>query len=113
MPASQAPQTADVTMLAGVSRHLVVLLSALWLVWTLALTLAAPLDNEATAQAGYSASWQSLPEQTEPILLQAQSERSSPQLFLPGPGVVFVSHCGGTPISAAKGSCITETSYCI
>lgn len=82
MPASQAPQTADVTMPAGVSRHLVVLLSALWLVWTLALTLAAPLDNEATAQAGYSASWQSLPEQTEPILLQAQSERSSPQLFL-------------------------------
>ncbi len=26
--------------------------------------------------------WQSAPDQAEPILLQAQSERSSPQLFL-------------------------------
>jgi hypothetical protein len=69
-------------MPTGVTRQLVVLLSALWLVWILALTLAAPLGPEVTTQPAQITLWQSLPDQTEPMLLQAQSERSSPQLFL-------------------------------
>ncbi len=58
------------------------LLTALWLVWVLALTLGAAALPDVPAQPAYQPSWQSLPDQTEPILLQAQSERSSPQLFL-------------------------------
>lgn len=58
------------------------LLSVLWLVWLLALTLAAPLGPEVTTQPAQITLWQSLPDQPEPMLLQTQSERSSPQLFL-------------------------------
>ncbi len=82
MPVSICPQTAKTTAPTGASRQLAVLLSALWLVWLLALTLTAPAGPEVAAQPVQSALWQSLPDQTDPILLQAQSERSSPQLFL-------------------------------
>ncbi len=82
MLVSPHPQTADETKPAGVIRQLAVLLTALWLVWLLALTLGAAALPDGPAQPAYQPSWQSLSDQTEPILLQAQSERSSPQLFL-------------------------------
>ncbi len=68
-------------MPTGVARQLVVLLSAFWLVWILALTLAAPLETAVTSEP-VTTLWHSAAEQTEPMLLQAQSERSRAQLFL-------------------------------
>lgn len=82
MPVSPRPQSADTTKPAGVTRQLAVLLSVLWLVWILALTLVAPLGPDVTTQPAQITLWQSLPDQTEPMLLQAQSERSRAQLFL-------------------------------
>ncbi len=82
MPVSPRPPTAKTTVPTGTSRQLAVLLSTLWLVWVLAVTLGAAAEPDVTAQPVQSALWQSLPDQTEPMLLQAQSERSSPQLFL-------------------------------
>lgn len=82
MPVSPRPQTVDATKPTGASRQLAVLLSVLWLVWILALTLGAAMEPEATAQPVQITLWQSLPDQTDPILLQAQSERSRAQLFL-------------------------------
>ncbi len=58
------------------------LLCALWLVWLLAFVVAPPSGAESPAPSAVATMWQSAPDQAEPILLQAQSERSSPQLFL-------------------------------
>ena len=82
MPWLNARQSADKTAPAGVTRQLAVLLSVLWLVWVLALTLGNSAGPVAAAKTPYSTSWQHLPDQTEPMLLQAQNERSSAYLFL-------------------------------
>ena len=82
MPALHAQQTADATMPACVIRQLAVVLGVVWLVWLFALMLGASVGPAVYAQPGYSASWQTAPDQAEPMLLQTQPERSSAQLFL-------------------------------
>lgn len=67
---------------AGLSRQWVVLLCALWLVWLLAFVVGSPSGEESPAPSAVATVWQSAADQAEPMLLQAQNERSSPQLFL-------------------------------
>jgi hypothetical protein len=67
---------------AGYRRQLAVLFCALSLVWLLAFVVGLPSVAASPAPSAVATVWQSAPDQAEPILLQAQSERSSPQLFL-------------------------------
>jgi len=76
------PHSDDAIVPAGLSRQWAVLLCALWLVWLLAFVVAPPSGAESPAPSAVATMWQSAADQAEPILLQAQSERSSPQLFL-------------------------------
>lgn len=82
MPVSHRPYSEDASLPAGLSRRLAVLFCALCLVWSLAFIVGPPSGAESPAPTVVASLWQSLPDQTEPMLLQAQSERSSPQLFL-------------------------------
>ena len=67
---------------AGLSRQWAVLLCALSLVWLLAFVVGPQSGGEAPAPSAVATVWHSAADQAEPMLLQAQSERSSPQLFL-------------------------------
>lgn len=82
MPVSQSPYSEDASLPAGLSRQLAVLFCALCLVWSLAFMLGPPSGAESPAPSAVASLWQSLPDQAEPMLPQAQSERSSAQLFL-------------------------------
>ncbi|MDZ7870514.1 MAG: hypothetical protein U5L02_15180 [Rheinheimera sp.] len=66
----------------GFGRRMAVWLSTCWLVWLLAAGLGAQTSLGVPAQSVLSAVWQSAPDQADSMVLQAQSERSSPQLFL-------------------------------
>lgn len=82
MTLSHRPPSDDARIAVGYRRQWVVLLCALSLVWLLAVVMGTPSGAESPAPSAVATMWQSAPDQAEPILLQAQSERSSPQLFL-------------------------------
>lgn len=82
MPVSHRPPSDDARIVAGYRRQCVVLLCALSLVWLLAFVVGPHSGEESPAPSAVATLWQSAADQTEPMLLQAQSERSSPQLFL-------------------------------
>jgi len=82
MTFSHRPHSDDAMVPAGLSRQFAVLLCALSLVWLLAFVVAPPSVATSPASSAGATVWQSAADQAEPILLQAQSERSSPQLFL-------------------------------
>ena len=82
MTLSHRPPSDDARIAVGYRRQWVVLLCALSLVWLLAFVVGLPSVAASPAPSAVATMWQSAPDQAEPILLQAQSERSSPQLFL-------------------------------
>ena len=82
MPDFHRPHSDDAIVPAGASRQWAVLLCALSLVWLLAFVVGTPNSAASVTQPATATFWHSAPDQAEPILLQAQSERSSPQLFL-------------------------------
>jgi len=82
MPVSHHPFSENTSLPTGLSRQLAVLFCALCLVWSLAFVVGPPNGAESPAPSAVASLWQSAADQTEPMLLQAQSERSSAQLFL-------------------------------
>ena len=82
MTLSDRPHSDDAMLPAGLSRQCAVLLCALGLVWLLAFVVGLPSGAASVAPTTIATVWQSAADQAEPMLLQVQSERSSPQLFL-------------------------------
>ena len=82
MPVSHRTYSDDASPPAGLSWQLALLFCALCLVWSLAFVVGPSSGAESPAPSAVATLWQSTADQAEPMLLQAQSERSSPQLFL-------------------------------
>ncbi len=82
MPVSQHTKPDATWLPAAFCRRLAVLLGACWLVWLLAFTLEPSGGIASLAHPADASGWQQAPAQLEPILLQAQNERASAQLFL-------------------------------